>query len=113
MIHGEDKHRTTESADHQAREGRSEAVSGLGACRGLARGKAVYRASGEAEGAEVTPEQRRDATISGARKAMDRVKRALNPAAFCAICGHTEVLHKLPFSETQHVFKPGSSGPNQ
>lgn len=31
MVHGKEQHRTTESADHQAREGWSKTVSGLGA----------------------------------------------------------------------------------
>lgn len=49
ITHGKEQYGTATSTHRKARAGRSEAVSGLGPCRGLAQGKTVYRASGEAE----------------------------------------------------------------
>ena len=53
MTHGKEQHRTATATDRQAREGRPEAVLGLGSRRGLAPDQAVHRASGEAEECEM------------------------------------------------------------
>jgi hypothetical protein len=65
MTHGKEQHGTATNTHREARASRAEAVSGLGARRGLAPGEAVHRASGEAEERQMIVHNDKQVLVTG------------------------------------------------